>query len=198
MQSSTPDGATPLDPDESEGLLQPHVATRAELDELEEANIQAGLEWALRRAVTGRRRADVFSEEFLYQLHRKMFGEVWDWAGNVRRTNKNIGVDKHQVRIEVRKLIEDARLWRVEQVYSPDEIAIRFHHCLVAIHPFANGNGRHARLMADLLALQEGRPSFSWGGGRLSSTSELRKAYVTGLQAADRGDIAPLLAFARS
>ncbi len=198
MQSRTPTGATPLDPDEAEGLLHAHVATRAELDELEEANIQIGLEWAIRRAITGGRRIDVLSEEFLYALHERMFGEVWSWAGEVRRSEKNIGVERYRIRVEVKNLIDDARVWRERQVYSPDEIAVRFHHRLVAIHPFPNGNGRHARLMADLLALQAGRPAFTWGGGRLTTTSELRTTYIAALRNADGGDLAPLLEFARS
>jgi Fic-DOC domain mobile mystery protein B len=190
--------ATPLEPDEAEGLLHAHVTTRAELDELEEANIQIGLEWAMRRAIGSGRRVDVLSEEFLYALHERMFGEVWRWAGQVRRSEKNIGVERKMIRVEVRNLIEDARVWRERGVYSADEIAVRFHHRLVAIHPFPNGNGRHARLIADLMAIQAGRPAFSWGGGRLTSTSELRTAYNNALRMADQGDIAPLLEFARS
>jgi Fic-DOC domain mobile mystery protein B len=198
MDSRTPNGTTPVDPDETEGLLHGHVVTRAELDELEEANIQIGLEWAVRRAITSGRRIDVLSEEFLYALHERMFGEVWSWAGEVRRSEKNIGVDRHRIRVEVRNLVEDARVWRERQVYSPDEIAVRFHHRLVSIHPFPNGNGRHARLMADLLAMQAGRSAFTWGGGRLTTTSELRTTYVAALRKADGGDMGPLLEFARS
>lgn len=197
MDSRTPHGATPVDP-EAEGLLHAHVSTRAELDELEEANIQIGLEWAVRRAITRGRRIDVLSEEFLYALHERMFGEVWSWAGEVRRSEKNIGVERHRIRVEVRNLVEDARVWRERQVYSPDEIAVRFHHRLVSIHPFPNGNGRHARLMADLLVMQAGRPAFTWGGGRLTTTSELRTTYIAALREAAGGDIAPLLEFARS
>jgi Fic-DOC domain mobile mystery protein B len=198
MENRPVAGATPLDPNEAEGLLHSHVATRGELDELEEANIQMGLEWALGRISRGGRQLDVLSEEFLYALHERMFCEVWIWAGQVRQSEKNIGVARQTIRIEVRNLIEDARLWRERGVFSADEIAVRFHHRLVAIHPFPNGNGRHARLMADLLALQAGRPAFSWGGGRLTSTSELRTAYISALRMADRGDLAPLLEFARS
>jgi Fic-DOC domain mobile mystery protein B len=198
MDSSTPNGVTPVDPDETEGLLHGHVVTRAELDELEEANIQIGLEWAVRRAVTSRRPIDVLSEKFLYALHERMFGEVWSWAGEVRRSEKNIGVERHRIRVEVRNLVEDARVWRERQVYSPDEIAVRFHHRLVSIHPFPNGNGRHARLMADLLAMQAGRPAFTWGGGRLTTTSELRTTYIAALRRADGGEMGPLLEFARS
>lgn len=198
MDGKALSGATPVDPDEAEGLLHAHVATRAELDELEEANIQIGLEWAVRRAITSGRRIDVLSEEFLYALHERMFGEVWSWAGVARRSEKNIGVERQRIRVEVRNLVEDARVWRERQVYSADEIAVRFHHRLVSIHPFPNGNGRHARLMADLLAMQGGRPAFTWGGARLTTTSELRTTYIAALRKADGGDIAPLLEFARS
>jgi Fic-DOC domain mobile mystery protein B len=198
MDSSTANGATPVDPDETEGLLHGHVVTRAELDELEEANIQIGLEWAVRRAITSRRPIDVLSEEFLYALHGRMFGEVWSWAGEVRRSEKNIGVERHKIRVEVRNLVEDARVWRERQAYSPDEIAVRFHHRLVSIHPFPNGNGRHARLMADLLTMQAGRPAFTWGGNRLTTTSELRTTYIAALRRADGGEMGLLLEFARS
>lgn len=198
MENKQAAGATPLDPDDAEGLLHSHVATRRELDELEEANIQIGLEWALGRTSRSGRQTDVLSENFLYALHERMFGDVWSWAGQVRRSEKNIGVPRQTIRIEVRNLIEDARAWREREVYNTDEIAVRFHHRLVAIHPFPNGNGRHARLMADLLAIQAGRPAFSWGSGRLTSTSELRTAYINALRMADQGDIAPLLEFARS
>lgn len=198
MRNSHPKGTTPLDPDEAEGLRQLHVTTRGELDELEEANIQLGMEWALQTAVWGRRRVDVLTEQFVFELHERMFGEVWRWAGEIRRTNKNIGVEKHVIRVELGKLIEDARLWRERSVFEPDELAIRFHHRLVSIHPFPNGNGRHARLMADLIVRQEGRPPFSWGGASLTTTSELRERYIAALRSADNGDMAPLLRFARS
>ena len=198
MTSELPYGATPIDPDEAEGLLQAHVSTRRELDELEEANIQLGLEWAQRRAILGRGRADVLAQEFLYELHRRMFSAVWAWAGQVRRTDKNIGVDKLTIRPEVRKLVDDAQYWRENEVYGPDELAVRFHHRLVLIHPFPNGNGRHARMMADLVAQQAAQPPFSWGGASLVATSELRTAYISALRQADQGDVGPLLDFARS
>lgn len=198
MDGNLPVGATPLDPDESDGLIPDHVVTRGELNELEEANVQQGLNWAIRHAVSAGRSHDVLSEPFLYELHRQMFGEVWSWAGKVRLTDKNIGVDKHIVPTEVRKLVDDAKYWREAGVYEPDELAIRFHHRLVSIHPFPNGNGRHSRLMADLLAQQLSVKPFSWGGSSLMETSELRSAYIRALQAADGGDMTPLLAFARS
>ncbi len=198
MEGSLPAGATPIDPDEADGLIPEHVSTRGELDELEEANIQEGLTWAVQRAVLGRKRADVLSESFLYELHKRMFGAVWTWAGKVRLTDKNIGVAKHIVRPEVRKLVEDARYWREENVYSHEELAVRFHHRLVSIHPFPNGNGRHARLMADLIAQQSGLEPFSWGRTSLTKTSDLQSAYIDALRSADKGDFGPLMAFAQS
>ena len=198
MEGSLPAGATPIDPDEADGLIPEHVFTRGELDELEEANIQEGLTWALQRVVLGRKRADVLSESFLYELHKHMFGAVWTWGGEVRLTDKNIGVDKNMVRAEVRKLVDDARYWREESVYSQEELAVRFHHRLVLIHPFVNGNGRHARLLADLIAQQSGLEPFSWGRASLTETSDLRSAYIGALRSADEGDLGPLLAFARS
>lgn len=198
MNGSQPPGATPLDPDEAEGLIPTHVSTRAELDELEEGNIQEGLRWAERRVLGRGGGVDPLTEEFVYELHRRMFGAVWAWAGRVRSTDKNIGVDKFIVRAEVRKLIEDARYWREHKVYEADERAIRLHHRLVAIHPFVNGNGRHARLLADFVARRSGRPPFSWGQAGLAETSALRSAYISALRRADAGDLAPLLAFGRS
>lgn len=189
-------GTTPLDPDEAEGLLH-DIGTQGELNELEQENIQIGQEWAIRTAVTGRRR-EVMTEEFVYELHRRMFGEVWNWAGQVRRSNKNLGVDWPQIRPAVRDLIEDARLWRDDGVFEADELAIRFHHRLVWIHPFPNGNGRHARMMADLIVMRQGRPRFTWGRASLHETFTLRTRYIEALQAADAGKLGPLVEFARS
>jgi Fic-DOC domain mobile mystery protein B len=198
LETSHPDGATPIDADEAEGLIPTHITSRKELDELEEANIQAALMWSRRKALSGKRRSDVLNEHFLFDLHRRMFSSVWKWAGEIRRTNKNIGVDKFLIRTEVRKLIEDARYWRENGIYDRDEIAVRFHHRLVAIHPFPNGNGRHSRLMADLLVQQTGGESFSWGSSTLTAVSELRAEYIAALRKADEGDLTALLAFARS
>lgn len=198
MDDSLPDGATPIDPDEAEDLLSAHVSTRQELDELEEANIRDGLRWARRQVLRRRRSVDVLREDFLYELHRRMFGAVWKWAGAVRQTDKNIGVDKFIVRTEVRKLVEDARYWREHSVYEPIELAVRLHHRLVSIHPFSNGNGRHARMIADLIVEQMGGKPLSWGGGSLTETSDLRSNYLAALRSADDGDLGPLLEFAQS
>ncbi len=185
-------GATPLDPDELAGLILGHIATQGELNEWEQQNIQVGDDWARKQ------RKDILSEDFLRQLHRRMFGETWRWAGEFRRSDKNIGVNWLHIGVELRKLLDDVR-FQIEHGSSPsDEIAVRFHHRLVAIHPFANGNGRHARLMADLLVERLGRPRFTWGSVNLVDAGETRQRYIAALQAADAHDIAPLLAFARS
>ncbi len=187
-----PSGATPLDADERASLIPRHITTQGELNEWEQLNIQHGEAWARKQ------RKEILDETFLRQLHRKMFGETWRWAGEFRKSDKNIGVDWLTISVELRKLFDDVRYQLEHGSYAPDEIAVRFHHRLVAIHPFPNGNGRHARLMADLLAERLGQPRFTWGSRSLVDTSETRQRYISTLQAADAHDYAPLLAFARS
>jgi Fic-DOC domain mobile mystery protein B len=195
-ETGLPEGATPLDPDESEGLIPPQIATRAELNEAEEANIAQGMEWGLRAIRT----RTVLADEFAFELHRRMFEHVWEWAGRTRWTNKNIGIEKYAIRPAVRDLMADATTWSTLSVYPSEVMAVRLHHRLTAIHPFPNGNGRHARMMADLFLLQEGIHPLSWGGqrGSLVRTGEIRSAYIAALRVADGGDIEPLLRFARS
>ena len=188
-----PDDATPLDAEEREGLAQTWITTRADLNEAEQANIDDAVAW------TGRRRdTEILTEGFVFELHKRMFGDVWSWAGSTRKTGKNIGVDPRQIHIQLGGLLRDARYWVEHRSFSADEIAVRLHHGLVAIHPFPNGNGRHARLMADLLIAQLGGEPFSWGGGILRDIGTLRAEYIGALRAADNHDFTPLLAFARS
>ena len=188
-----PDDATPLDAEEREGLAQTWITTRADLNEAEQANIDDAVAW------TGRRRdTEILTEGFVFELHKRMFGDVWSWAGSTRKTGKNIGVDPDQIHIQLGGLLRDAQYWIEHRSFSADEIAVRLHHGLVAIHPFPNGNGRHARLMADLLIAQLGGDPFSWGGGTLRDIGTLRAEYIGALRAADNHDFTPLLAFARS
>lgn len=186
------DAATPLTPDEREGLIPAYITLRRELNEAEQVGIESADRWAF-----GRRR-NVLDERFLKLLHKRMFGGVWRWAGAYRTTARNIGVDAYRIGVDLHQLLDDVRYWIDHQTYAPDEIAVRFHHRLVAIHPFPNGNGRHARLAADLLAVQLGQPRLSWGRASLVEPKETRQAYVAALRAADQHDIAPLLTFARS
>ena len=186
------DAATPLTPEEREGLIPTYITLRRELNEAEQIGIADADRWAFSR------KRDVLDEAFLRSLHKRMFGKVWRWAGQYRTTARNIGVDAYRIGVELQQLLGDVRYWIENATYSPDEILARFHHRLVFIHPFPNGNGRHARLAADLLAVQLGQPRFTWGRVNLTVPQETRRAYVAALRAADAHDIAPLLAFARS
>ncbi|MFW2853849.1 mobile mystery protein B [Sphingomonas sp. TX0543] len=188
-----PDDATPLDAEECEGLLQTWITTRADLNEAEQANIDAAVAWTVRRRDT-----EILTEGFVFELHKRMFGDVWSWAGTTRKTGKNIGVDPRQIHLRLGGLLRDARYWIEQKAFAPDEIAARLHHGLVAIHPFPNGNGRHARLFADLQIEELGQPAFTWGGGTLRDIGTLRAEYIAALRAADSHDMAPLLAFARN
>jgi len=191
-----PEDATPLEPQEGEDLLQTWITHRRDLNEAEEENIVEGAAWA-----RGRRRLPLermLSEDFMRTLHKRMFGDVWQWAGAFRVTERNIGIQAYRIGMEFASLLNDIRYWIEHKRFPPDEIAIRFHHRLVAIHPFPNGNGRHARLAADLLIERLGGDPFTWGGGSLANVGELRARYVAALRAADNHDIAPLLEFARS
>ena len=186
------DASTPLSPEELEGLVPSYITLRSELNEAEHANIVDAEEWAFQR------KRDTLSEKFMNDLHKRMFGRVWKWAGQYRRTGKNIGVDAYRIPIELRNLLDDARFWIEHGTYEPDEIVARFHHRLVWIHPFPNGNGRHARTAADLLLVAMGRPRFTWGRENLVDAGETRHAYVDALRVADAHDYGPLLAFVRS
>jgi Fic-DOC domain mobile mystery protein B len=189
-----PEGATPLSEDESAGLIPGHITTRGELDAWEALNIDRARRWLNRAKLP-----DILGEPFVRQLHKKMFDETWTWAGQYRITEKNLGVKVWQIQEEVPKLCADVRYWIAQGTYPPDEIAVRFHYKLVWIHPFPNGNGRHARLMADLLAKKVlGRPPFSWGGGPLEKAGDMRRKYLDALHKADHHEFGPLLSFARS
>lgn len=187
-----PEGATPLDPDELEGLKFKHVTRRDELDHLEQANIASGLAWLERK-----RKVDVLTDSFARDLHKRLFGEVWKWAGTYRRTEKNIGIDPRHISVQLRTLLDDARYWLDNDTYEPLEAATLFHHRMVYIHPFPNGNGRHARIMADaLLTKMYGHDPIDWAGGcDLQAMNERRQQYIAALRAADAGNYEPLLYF---
>ena len=188
-----PDDATPLEPEEREGLLQTWITYRRDLNEAEQTNIAAGASWAWRA-----RRRDLLSEEFLRRLHKRLFGGVWAWAGEFRETERNIGIEPVRIPVELRTAFDDARYWIEHETFPTDEIAVRLHHRLVAIHPFPNGNGRTTRLMGDLVAARLGQEPFTWGRQNLTDVSETRARYIAALRAADNHDIGPLLEFARS
>jgi Fic-DOC domain mobile mystery protein B len=190
------DGQTPLDEEEKEGLLIPTIATRGELNEFEQQNIEQAVQWTLGRSF---KPEVIFTEEFIRTVHKRMYADVWAWAGEFRKTNKNIGIDKWQIPTELRYLLDDVRYWHKNNIYPPDEIALRFKHRIVSIHCFANGNGRHSRLMADIIIEKIYKlPVFTWGAANLPSEGDARTAYLRAVKAADKGDYSQLLAFARS
>lgn len=186
------DASTPLTAEEREGLIPSYITLCRELNEAEQANILEAEEWAFART------RKVLDERFLTGLHKRMFGRVWRWAGKFRHTERNVGVDPYRIAIDLRQLLDDCRYWIEHGTYPPDEIGARFHHRLVSIHPFPNGNGRHARLATDLLLVALGQPRFSWGRTSLVNPGETRRGYVAALRAADGRDIGPLLEFVRS
>jgi Fic-DOC domain mobile mystery protein B len=187
-------GNTPLDPDETEGLIPRHVTTQDELNQVEQANILEASAW-----FAGRSHPDILTDSFLRQLHKKMFCDVWRWAGVYRKSVKNIGGPPVSIPTETRKLCEDTRYWIENKTYGWDELAARFHHRLVAIHPFPNGNGRHARMATNLLLTTHGQKPFTWGNANLSeTTSRTRNRYLAALKAADNQDFQLLLEFVRS
>ncbi len=189
-------GQTPLDEDEKDELKISTIATRGELDEFEQQNIEESMQWILTKSFSTK---TILSEQFIKSLHKRMYGNVWAWAGNFRKTNKNIGVDKWQISTALRTLLDDTLFWIENSTYLPDEIAIRFKHRLVSIHCFPNGNGRHSRLMADIIIDKVFKLSFfTWGEEDLVKQSETRTKYLEAIREADNNNYEPLISFARS
>ncbi|MBU6159330.1 MAG: mobile mystery protein B [Bacteroidetes bacterium] len=190
------DGQTPLDEDEKEGLRIATIATRGELDEFEQQNIEQAMQWVMGRSFIAE---NIFTQEFIRNIHKRMYADVWKWAGEFRKTNKNIGTDKWQIPTALRTLLNDAVYWHKNKIYPADEMAVRFKHRLVSIHCFPNGNGRHSRLMADIIIEKiYKKPVFSWGASDLSGNSDIRSTYLKAVKAADQGDYRLLMSFARS
>jgi Fic-DOC domain mobile mystery protein B len=191
---ATSNGNTPLSTEELADLI-PSLATKEELNEWERENILQAREWATRDRTSPN---DMVSDKYIRILHQKMFDQTWKWAGQYRRTEKNIGVPFHEIPERLGVLVGDVRYWIEHSTFSSDEIAVRFHYRLVSIHPFPNGNGRHARLISDILAMKLGRSPFTWGSTDLIRQGEARAKYLGTIRAADNGDIRSLLEFARS
>lgn len=192
-----PSGATPIDPDELKDLIPDYISTMGELNQVEQSNIADGFVWAEKQI-----QGDILTGTFIFKLHEKMFEQVWKWAGKMRRTNKNIGVMKEHIMNDLGQLLGNTQFWLEHKTFSNDEIAARFHHRLVQIHVFPNGNGRHARLMTDLLLIKNGEPKFTWGSNGAHSPFEVegktRTEYITALKKADQDDFSELIKFARS
>lgn len=188
------DGSTSLTDDELIGLRIRPIPSRNELNLIELSHIASAMENPHWQALTT---PQLLDDLMLRRLHKEMFGGVWTWGGKYRTTEKNIGCDPIQIAVRVRELCESAKLW-FDGGMPIDKAGCKFHFDLVAIHPFVNGNGRHARLATDLVLTSVGSARFTWGGASLVEASATRSTYISALRAADRGDLAPLLAFVRT
>ncbi|MGB5667527.1 MAG: mobile mystery protein B [Maribacter sp.] len=190
------DGQTPLDEKEKEGLKIKSITTQGELDEFEQLNIEKAVEWTIHSNLKTER---ILTIKFVKDLHKKMYDDVWKWAGEFRKSDKNIGIPWTQIGIELKNLLDDTNYWIDNNTYSPEEIAIRFKHRIVAIHCFPNGNGRHSRMMADIIMESIfGKEIFSWHKSNMVKANDTRKVYIAALRKADNGDINPLIEFAKN
>lgn len=187
------EGQTPLSEEEKEGLI-PGISTREELDILEQNNIQQAMLWVYKKKI---KQNEILSEDFIKLLHKKMYNKVWKWAGTFRKTDKNIGVSWWQINIELKQLLDNVKYWIDNKTFTEIEISIRFKHKLVAIHCFPNGNGRHSRLIADILINKYfGKDIFIWGATNLTEANQLRKLYINALRKADLDNYDDLIEFA--
>jgi len=190
------EGQAPIDRDEREGLLIKTISTREELNEFEQLNIEKAIEWTLIKKF---KLEDILTRDFILKVHKQMFGEVWKWAGKLRKTNINLGVDKYKIDKEIHKLIDDCKYWVENNTLNDDEKVIRFKHRLVSIHLFPNGNGRHSRLFADIFISHGfGKKIFSWGSGNITETGEIRSQYLNAIRQADKKNYKQLLKLARA
>lgn len=188
------EGQTAIYPDEKKDLRIKTITNRKELDEFEQLNIEKAILFTLGRKFS---KEEILSEKFICNLHKKMFGDVWKWAGKFRTTNKNIGVDKFQISTKLKNLLEDCKYWINKSTFSEEEICIRFKHKLVSIHVFVNGNGRHSRLMADLMIEKIfSKPLFTWGSKNKMIENTFRQNYLNALKEADLGNYKSLIEYA--
>jgi Fic-DOC domain mobile mystery protein B len=190
------DGQTPLSEEEKEGLLIKSITTHGELDEHEQLNIEKAIEWIISIRL---KKEKILSETFIKNLHKKMLGNVWAWAGEFRKSEKNLGVKWITIGVELKTLLDDTQYWIENKTYSPDEITIRFKHRLVNIHCFPNGNGRHSRIMADVLIESVfGEKIFSWNQSNMVKPDDVRKDYIQSMREGDKGSVDSLIKFARN
>jgi len=189
------DGQTPLSEEEKDGLLIKTITTHGELDEHEQLNIEKAIQWTIKSKL---KKEKILTEEFIKELHKKMLGNVWSWAGEFRTAEKSIGVKWINIRMDLRILIDDTKFWIENKTFPDEEIAIRFKHRLVNIHCFANGNGRHSRIMADIIMETVfGKEPFSWNNSNMVKPDETRKKYLHAIREGDKGNIQPLIEFAK-
>lgn len=189
-------GQTPINEEEKEGLKINSITTQGELNEFEQLNIEKAVEWTIHNNLTTEK---ILTEKFIKNLHKKMYGDVWKWAGDFRKSDKNIGINWTLIGVELKYLLDDTDYWIKNNTYSPEEISIRFKHRIVSIHCFPNGNGRHSRLMADIIIESVfSKKVFTWNKSNMIKANNTRKEYINALKEADNGNINPLIKFAIS
>lgn len=190
-------GQTPLDPEELEGLKIHSISSKAELDELEQHNIEEAMIWVMSIKMHFEK---IISEKFILELHKRMYKNVWNWAGAFRTREKNLGVLPYMISIDLKCLLDDTLFWINHQTYSSHEIAIRFKHRLVSIHCFPNGNGRHSRLMADIIMEKVFKlKPLTWGMNQVGADKvQIRNEYIKAIKLADQHNYQPLIQFALS
>ncbi|WP_282162093.1 mobile mystery protein B [Ulvibacterium marinum] len=189
-------GQTPIDEEEKEGLKIKSITTHGELDEFEQLNIEKAVEWTIHANLKPEK---ILTEKFIKDLHKRMYGDVWKWAGEFRTSEKNIGIKWTQIGVELKKLLDNTTYWIENDTFSPEEIAIRFKYQIVSIHCFPNGNGRHSRMVADIMMESIfGKAVFTWHRSNMIKADKIRKAYIDALRKADKGNIKPLIEFAKN
>jgi len=189
-------GETPLEDEEKEGIKIKTISSKSELNEFEQQNIEDALAWITRKNLN---QETILSQKFIRQVHHQMFKNVWKWSGKFRKSDKNIGTHHKEISVSLKILCDDTSYWIENKTFEPDEIAIRFKHKLVSIHCFPNGNGRHSRLMADIIIEKVfGEKVFTWGMHSNISSIQLRETYIKSIRAADQNNFAPLLKFCRT
>ena len=190
------DGQTPLDEEEKDGLKIKSITAQGELDEFEQLNIEKAVEWTIHSKF---KLEKILTAKFVKNLHKRMYGDVWKWAGAFRKTEKNIGILWTQIGIELKNLLDDTKYWIANKTFPPEEIAIRFKHRIVSIHCFPNGNGRHSRMMADIIMESIfGNEIFSWHQSNMVKANETRSQYIKALREADNGNFKQLIEFAKN
>jgi len=192
------DGNTPIRTEEAEQLI-PRISTIGELNEYEAVNILLGRQWAFDSRTM--RSRDPLEEPYIRELHHRKFDNVWKWAGSYRKTERNIGCEPNEIMQRIPQLLANTRYWLENKTFPTDEALLRFHHQLTKIHPFAKGNGRHARMIADVVVVKYGLVEFTWGAGKdVVAGGDARTRYLVALRALDanENDVNQLLDFARS
>lgn len=192
-----PGGATPGD--DTSGLIQTHLTSRGARNAAELDSISQAYNKHIYRARKKKSGAEWLTDEFLCKVHRDMFGSIWTWAGKHRTEQINIGKEWHLIPEQTRILCENFRSWDADQsTMQTIEIAARLQNGLTRIHPFKNGNGRHARLITDIFFHSRGHPLPKWPQIHLEAQGDvIREQYIAAMRAADQGEFGELIDFSK-